>query len=119
MADYDIFREQLAIKYPSYGHALWEPSPKKQDRPVLVGDVGFILRGKFHRLFNALLPADDPSHERGVPEYHEPLIPTLLDHLDTGFLSRNNYCSAGVSVEADQGYYSSGCVRFAVEASRY
>jgi hypothetical protein len=106
MADYDIFREQLAIKYPSYGHALWEPNPKKPDKPVQVGDVGLIRRGKFHRLFNALLPADHPSHELGVPEYHEPLVPTLLDHLDTGFLNRNNYCSAGVSVEADPGYRS-------------
>jgi hypothetical protein len=99
MADYDIFREQLAIKYPSYGHALWEP-----DRPVQVGDVGFIRRGKFHRLFNALLPADHPSHERGVPEYHEPLVPTLLDHLDTGSLGCNDYCSTGVSIEPDPGY---------------
>ena len=106
MDDYDIFREQLAIKYPSYGHALWEPSPRKPDKPVQVGNVGFILRGKFHRLFNALLPADDPSHERGVPEYHEPLVPNLLDHLDTHFLGRNHYCSAGVSVEADPGYRS-------------
>jgi hypothetical protein len=32
----------------------------------------------------------------------------LLDHLDTGFLSRNNYCSAGVSVEAEQEYHSFG-----------
>jgi hypothetical protein len=104
MADYDIFREQLAIKYPSYGHALWEPSPRRPDRPVQVGDVGFIRRGKFHRLFNAMLPADHPSHERGVPEYHEPLEPTLFDHLDTSFLSSNDYCSAGVSIEPDPGY---------------
>lgn len=108
MADYDIYREQLAILYPSYGHALWEPSPSITDRPVQVGDVGFIRRGKFHRLFNALLPADDPSHEQGVPEDHEPLVPALPDHLDTGFLSKNDYCSAGVSVEPDPGYHSSG-----------
>jgi hypothetical protein len=108
MADYDIFREQLAIKYPSYGHALWAPGPKDPNRPVQVGDVGFIRTGKFHRLFNALLPADDPSHERGVPEYHEPLVPTLSDHIDTDSLDRNDYCSAGVSVEADPGYHSFG-----------
>ena len=105
MADFDIFREQLAIKYPSYGHALWGPSPSNPDRPVKVGDVGFIRRGKFHRLFNALLPADDPSHdELGVPEYHEPLVPYMLNHLDADSLGRNNYCSAGVSVEPDPGY---------------
>jgi hypothetical protein len=104
MADYEIFREQLAIKYPSYGHALWRPSPKNPDRPVQIGDVGFISRGKFHRLFNALLPADDPSHDLGVPEYHKPLVPSLSDHFDTDYLDRNNYCSAGVTVEPDPGY---------------
>ncbi len=106
MADCDIFREQLAIKYPLYGHALWEPSPRNPNKPVQVGDVGFIRRGKFHRLFNALLPADDPSHECGVPEYHEPLVPNLPDHLDRGSLARNHYCSAGVNVEPDPGYHS-------------
>ena len=104
MADYDIFREQLAIKYPAYGHALWRPYPRNPDRPVQVGDVGFIRCGNFHRLFNALLPADDPSHELGVPEYHEPLVPGPFNHLDTGSLRRDNYCSAGVRVEPDPGY---------------
>ena len=106
MADYEIFREHLAIEYPSYGHALWGPSPRNPDRPVQVGDVGFIRRGNFHRLFNALLPADDPSHELGVPEYHEPLVPNLLNHIHTDSLNRNNYCSAGVSVEPDPGYHA-------------
>ena len=107
VADYEIFREQLAIEYPTYGHALWEPRPRRPDRPVQIGDVGFIRRGCFHRLFSALLPADDPSHELGVPEYHEPLYPNLLDHhLHTVSLDRNNYCSSGVSVESDPGYHS-------------
>ena len=107
MAEYDIFRERLAIKYPSYGHALWEPSPRDPDRPVQVGDVGFIRTGKFYRLFNALLSQDDPSHVLGVPEYHEPLVPTLLDHLDTRRpLVPNHYCSRGVNMEPDTGYHS-------------
>ncbi|SRR5258708_2197006 len=106
MADYDIFREQLAFEYPSYGYALWVPSPRKPNRPVQVGDVGFINEGKFHRLFNALLPAGDPSHEYGVPDGHEPLVPSLVDHIDTIILSPSNYCSAGVSVEPDSGYHS-------------
>jgi hypothetical protein len=104
MADYDIFRERLAVKYPSYGHALWEPSPRNPDRPVQVGDVGFVRRGKLYRLFNALLSEDDPSQVFGVPEHHEPLVPTLLDHLDTRSLGRKNYYSPGVSMEPDSGY---------------
>ena len=106
MADYDIFREQLAIKFPSYGYALWEPSPTNPNRPVQVGDVGFIREGRFHRLFSALRPADDPCQEFGVPECHKPLTPTVSDHVDTVFLIPNDYCSAGVKVEADQGYHS-------------
>ena len=106
MDDFDAFREQLAIKYPSYGHALWGPSPRNPNRHVQVGDVGFIRKGNIHRLFNALLPADDPSQELGVPEHHEPLVPTLSDHLHPDSLGRNNYCSPGVSVEPDAGYHS-------------
>ena len=105
MADYEIFREQLAIRYPSYGYALWEPSPRDPDKPVRVGDVGFTHKGRFHCLFNALLSADDPSQEPRVPDYHEPL-PTLSDHVDTVPFGRNDYCSAGVKVEADPGYQS-------------
>jgi hypothetical protein len=104
MADYDIFREKLAAKHPSCGHALWAPSPNP-DRPraVQVGDVGFVRQGKFHRLFNALLPADHPSHKQlGVPEYHE-RIPIRPDHIVPEFLDCNHYCSAGVIVEREQG----------------
>ena len=63
-SDYDIFREQLAIKYFSYGHALalWEPSPWKQDRPVQVGNVGFIRNGRLYSLFNALRPSEGQSN---------------------------------------------------------
>jgi hypothetical protein len=106
MADCDIFREQLAIKYPLYGHALWEPSPPDPDKPVQVGDVGFIRRGKFHRLFNTLLPASHLSHEHGVPDCHEPLIPNFSNHLDRGSLTRNHYCSTGVTMKPDPGYNS-------------
>ncbi|KAH8981177.1 hypothetical protein EDB92DRAFT_210315 [Lactarius akahatsu] len=98
MAHYDIFRDQLGIKYPAFGHALWEPSPGRYS-PVEVGDVGFIREGKFHRLFNALLSADHESHERfGVPEHHEPLLPGVADHIDGGTLTPNDFCSYGVTV---------------------
>ncbi|KAI9435119.1 hypothetical protein H4582DRAFT_704429 [Lactarius indigo] len=99
MAHYDIFRDQLGIKYPAFGHALWEPSPGRLYSPVEVGDVGFIREGKFHRLFNALLPADHQSHERfGVPEHHEPLLPGVADHIDSGTLTPYDFCSYGVTV---------------------
>ena len=99
MAHYDIFRDQLGIKYPAFGHALWEPNPARSYAPVEVGDVGYIREGKFHRLFNALLPADHPSHRRfGVPEYHEPLRPGVADHIDSGILSPNDFHSYGVTV---------------------
>ena len=102
MAHYDIFGAQLAINYPACGRALWDPSPPKSDFPVEVGDVGFIRRGRFHRLFNALLSSDHPSHRLGVPEYHEPLIPSVSDHICGGILSPSNFCSAGVDVETDE-----------------
>ncbi|KAF8258643.1 hypothetical protein EI94DRAFT_1814939 [Lactarius quietus] len=98
-AHYDIFRDQLGIKYPAFGHALWEPNPGRLFTPVEVGDVGFIREGKFHRLFNALLPSDHPSHERfGVPEHYEPLLPGVVDHIDGGTISPNDFCSHGVTV---------------------
>jgi len=99
MADYDIFREQLAIMYPRYGHALWDPTPTRSGMPVKIGDVGFIRWGKFHRLFNALLPANDPSHELGVPEDHEPLVLNYLGPVNAGSLSCGYYSSAEVGVE--------------------
>ncbi|KAI9447463.1 hypothetical protein H4582DRAFT_1894038 [Lactarius indigo] len=98
MAHYDIFRHHLAIKYPAYGHALWEPSPGNSCPAVEVGDVGFIRHGRFHRLFNVLLPADDPSHKSfGVPEYHSRLTPRVTEHIISGTLNPNNFCSARVA----------------------
>jgi len=99
MAHYDIFREQLETRYPAYGHALWEPRPGSLYSPVEVGDVGYIREGAFHRLFNALLAADHPSHGKfGVPEYHVPLVPTPPDHINIGTLNPTHYCSHGITV---------------------
>ena len=98
MAHYDTFRDQLAIAHPAFGYALWEPDPGDSP-PVEVGDVGFIRRGKFHRLFNAHLPANHPSHQRlGVPENYEPLRPRIQDHINRGTLSPNTFYSYGVTV---------------------
>ena len=88
------FRDKLAIKYPAYGHALWDPLR----HTIEVGDVGYVLHGKFLRLFNALLPANHPSHEKsGVPESHEPLKPSIADHINSSTLRPENLYSAGVT----------------------
>ena len=100
MAHYDIFRHHLAIKYPAYGHALWEPSPGYSYPAVEIGDVGFIREGRFLRLFNVLLPAEDPSHENyGVPEHYEQLTLRMRNHVIHGTLSPNNLYSAKVTSE--------------------
>lgn len=99
MAHYDIFREELARKFSAYGHALWEPSPGELYPPVAIGDVGYIRQGKFHRIFNVLLPEDHPTHANfRTPEYHEPLPLKMAIHTDTGILSPNDFCSAEVTV---------------------
>jgi hypothetical protein len=99
MHHYDIYRDQLAITHPSFGYALWDPSPVGERGSVKVGDVGFVREGRFFRLFNALLPADDPSHkETPLPEYHEPLIPNPRNHIYKGTpLRPDHYYSAGVN----------------------
>ena len=98
MAHYDIFRHHLAIKFPAYGHALWDPDPGNLYPAVEVGDVGYICEGKFHCLFNVLLPADDPSHDNfSVPEYHEQLMFDVKNHINICKLSPNNFCSGKVT----------------------
>jgi hypothetical protein len=98
MAHYDIFRHHLVIKFPAYGHALWDPEPGRLYHSVEIGDVGYIREGKFNRLFNALLPADHPSHRNfGVPEYHEQLTLNMENHINNCNLSPNNFCSAKVT----------------------
>ena len=100
--DYDIYREELAIRYPAYGHALWEPNPGGRYTSVEIGDVGFIRHGYFRRLFNILLPADHPSHQDGVPQHHEPLILRMTSPTDTGALQPNNFRSHRILDKSDE-----------------
>ena len=82
---------------------LWEPEPEEEHDSVKIGDVGYIRQGKFHRLFNALLSADHPSHHGiPLPEHHEPLIPNILNHIDRGTLKPDHYCSIGVTAETER-----------------
>ena len=111
MHHYDIYRDQLSITHPSFGHALWDPAPEGEYGPVKVGDVGYVREGRFFRLFNALLPADDPSHnDIPLPEHHEPLISNVRNHIYRGTpLRPNHYCSAGVNItHAEPNYLATG-----------
>ena len=93
---YDTYREELAKAHPGFGYALWNPSPGEQDPPQPgVGDVGFIRGGRFHRLFNALLPESQKCF--GTPEYHEPLQPKGQDHIYCEDLNPNTLYSFGVN----------------------
>ena len=95
---YDIYRDRLAARYPAFGHALWDPSPEAGQDPVKIGDVGYVHEGKFTRLFNALLPAGDAFPEEiRPPEYYEPLVPGIPNHVSTSTVKPCQYCSAGVN----------------------
>ena len=71
-----IFREEFAIRYAYHGQALWDPDPGGLYEAVEVGDVGFIRKGYFYRLFDALLlrdpPDPDPSHGSRYPPQLKP-----------------------------------------------
>lgn len=120
MAPYDIFRDQLAIRFPAHGHALWEPSPGDLYHVTGVGDVGYISRGRFHRLFNILLPADDPSHASfGVPDNHTPFHPRVPTHIISGILRQVDFFSASVTRRepVGSGYQASRLLRFITQVS--
>jgi hypothetical protein len=69
----NVYRDQLSSL--ALGIALWDPAPQKKfyDK-VSIGDVGYLHEGTFIRLFNVILPWDDPSNGKlGKPEYYESL----------------------------------------------
>jgi hypothetical protein len=56
----EVYREQLRSLHR--GLPLWKPDPANLYQQVSIGDVGYIREGYFVRIFNALLPSDDPSN---------------------------------------------------------
>jgi hypothetical protein len=90
-----IFREELAIRYPEHGHALWEPDPGGLYDAVEVGDVGFIRGGCFNRLFNALHLDDTSSSDS--PKYPPQLQPRRQDHIRRSTDSHPDFCSRNVT----------------------
>ena len=103
MGDCNIFREELGIRYPDHGHALWNPDPGGLYNAVEVGDVGFIRRGCFYRLFNALLPGNplsDPNiHDDHGPVYPPRLIPKTPQHIRRDRDNHKDFRSKNVTKE--------------------
>ncbi|KAI0685405.1 hypothetical protein BC835DRAFT_521192 [Cytidiella melzeri] len=66
--------EIYAAELSSRGHGLplWIPEPTDSGE-VLIGDVGYVWRGAFFRLFNVTRAADDPVNRDGVPDDFEVL----------------------------------------------
>ena len=93
----DIFREELALRYPKLGVALWEPDPQglKRYKAVAVGDIGYIRGGYFHRLFNAISGPDSDA-PRG-PKYPPRLQPRDPDHLRKSIDSHQAFFSEKVT----------------------
>ena len=107
-----IFREELAIEYPTLGRPLWEPDPGGLYNYVQVGDVGFIRHGYFYCLFNALAPRDNPSdqsHESlesesdpHFPHSLQTLKPRTLNHIRTIRDHGNDFRSKNVTAVAHE-----------------
>jgi hypothetical protein len=103
MADYNIFREQMGIRFPTYGHALWDSRPEEPGKHVKMGDVGFIRGGKFHRLFNALSPEGEQ-----LPSGFQQLVPKSPHRVSETYLNRGRYCSNGIRLLPELDHFSSG-----------
>jgi hypothetical protein len=101
MACYDTYRDQLASLY--HGHALWVPDPAGLYDRIQVGDVGYVRQGHFFRMFNALLPANDPTQAYGVPEGFVPLNTGPFTNIRTLILFQGDYCSSTVAVDHEDG----------------
>jgi hypothetical protein len=99
MANSYIFREQLGIRYPTQGHALWDPDPGGLYNTVDVGDVGVIREGIFYRLFNALHPIDSQfnSDPRLSPSLPLQLRPRKSSHIYKSDDNRTFFHSVNVT----------------------
>ena len=56
----NIYQDQLTSLF--HGIALWNPDPRNHNARVSIGDVGFLVEGAFIRMFNVMLPWNNPSN---------------------------------------------------------
>ncbi|KAI0246843.1 hypothetical protein BJV78DRAFT_1250814 [Lactifluus subvellereus] len=97
---YAVYSQQLASLCK--GCALWEPDPGQLYDHVSIGDVGYVHDGYFIRMFNVLLPWDDPLNGkfRSLERYD----PLLVDddpfiNTRTSTFGKANYCSSYVTTQ--------------------
>lgn len=76
--DVDIYVHQLVPL--GYGYALFEPNPNGSYDKVRVGDVGYVMDGKFMRLFNTF-----HHHDHAVNMLPGTLIPAEFQPIDEAF----------------------------------
>jgi hypothetical protein len=94
-----VYRDQLLAL--SQGIALWNPNPpKKIYNNVSIGDVGYLQEGTFIRMFNVILPWDDPLNRTlGNPDRFESLDCGPFANTLGGDLDRVELYSRYVSAE--------------------
>ena len=70
---------------------------------VTIGDVGYVMDGFFHRMFNVTLSWDDPSNQRhGVPpQRYEPLDIGPLPNVRKAILTKGCHYSRNVHSQAN------------------
>jgi hypothetical protein len=93
---YNVYRDQLTSL--CHGLALWEPDPADVYDQVGVGDVGYVRRGIFHRMFNVLLEWDHPSNRTHCePDPYPRLDPGPFVNIRQSRFPRGEYISRGVT----------------------
>ena len=98
-----VYRDQLSAL--SHGIALWNPAPqKKLYNKVSIGDVGYLHDGMFIRMFNVILPWDDPLNGvLGKPEPYDPLDYGPFANAIESHFESVDHCSRFVTTETNAG----------------
>ena len=102
---FNVYRDQLTSQY--HGLALWNPNPVKglyHCGHVSIGDVGYLSDGDFIRMFNVILPWDDPSNRKlGEPEEYKSLEQDQFVNVRDKEIYQVEYHSPHVSKEENVG----------------
>ena len=97
-----------------WGHPLWQPEAAENDVEVEIGDVGYLDKGAFYRLFNACRDEDDvlnykPQDDADAAEL--PRVPEGFERLATGLQPRKMRSAINAGP-----YYSKSVMRVGANA---